>query len=516
MALQTKTITGSTSSSNWSWKMEIIENSISIEDNTSSITVKSYLGRPYSASYFGGNADVNITCNGDSRTTNNKTFSYPTNVAKEGWALIQTETFTVEHNADGSKEIVVSSSLSNASFTPKTASAETEEDESFVLTKIPRASSVSGGSGNIGSVSKISITRANDTFTHTLEYEFGDLSGTIATGVGTSYDWTIPTSFYAEIPNSNSGKGTIICKTYSGDTLVGTSSIEFTAKVVNSNPTIGTFTYQDSNSNTVSITGNNQRIIRNNSNLLFTVGSATPKNSATISKYEITFNNVVKSRTSVGDLDFGKINLSSNTTATLKVIDSRGNIATKQITVIVDNWILPTGLITLNRKNNFYSETYLTVDGTYSSLNGKNTMTIQYQYKEVSATEYSKLKTISDNTKETMNLDNNYQWNIKVVITDKIGTTTYNLFLDRGMPIAFFDRLLSSVGINCFPTLKQSLEVFGSFLLNNKSIVDLIYPIGSIYMSVDSTNPTTNFGGTWEQITDSNISSIGYIWKRTK
>ena len=512
MALQTKTITGSTVSSNWSWKMEIIENSISVENNTSSITVKSYLGRPYSASYFGGSANVNITCNGDSRTTNNKSFSYPTNVAKEGWALIQTENFNVEHNTDGKKTISVSSSLSNASFTPSSASASGEME----LTYIPRASSVSGGSGNIDSATKISISRASDTFKHTLEYEFGDLSGTIATNVEESYNWTIPTSFYAEIPNSNSGTGTIICKTYSDDKLVGTDSIEFTVKVVNSNPVIGTFTYKDSNSNTVAITGNNQRIIRNNSNLLFTIGSATPKNSASISKYEITFNNVVKSRTSVGDLDFGKINLSSNSTATLKVIDSRGNIATKEITIIIDNWMLPTGLITLNRKNNFYSETYLTVDGTYSSLNGKNAMTIQYQYKEVSTTEFSKLKTILDNAKETIDLDNNYQWNIKVVITDKIGTTTYNLFLDRGMPIAFFDRLLSSVGINCFPTLKQSLEVFGNFLLNNKSIVDLIYPVGSIYMSVNSTNPTTNFGGTWEQITDSNISSIGYIWKRTK
>ena len=33
-------------------------------------------------------------------------------------------------------------------------------------------------------------------------------------------------------------------------------------------------------------------------------------------------------------------------------------------------------------------------------------------------------------------------------------------------------------------------------------LVDLIYPIGSIYMSLNSTSPAILFGGTWEQITE--------------
>lgn len=35
---------------------------------------------------------------------------------------------------------------------------------------------------------------------------------------------------------------------------------------------------------------------------------------------------------------------------------------------------------------------------------------------------------------------------------------------------------------------------------NNKLLSDILYPVGSIYMSVNNTSPATLFGGTWTQI----------------
>lgn len=439
----------------FNWKLV----SQSIKDNYSTISWSLKGAGGYNEYYWTNVKEKYVTVNGSTQSNATIQTTYNGTTPFSG-------TSKIYHNSDGKKSF--SASAGGAFY--YYGSYNSTGSGSWTLPTIPRASSVSGGSGNIGSTSKISISRASSSFTHTLTYSFGNLTGTIATGVGTSYTWTIPTSFYAEIQNSNSGTGTITCKTYNGNTLIGTKACSFTAKVTNSNPTAGTFTYKDNNSQTVFITEDNQRIIRENSNLLFTIGTATPQNSATISKYEITFNGVTQSRTSAGDLDFGIINLSRNETATLKVTDSRGNTATKEIEVIIDDWVLPKGTISLNRKNNYYSETYLKVDGSYSSLNGKNTMAIQYQYKKISEKNFTELYDLEDNVQATLDLDNNYKWHVIVIVGDRLGETTYNLYLDRGMPIIYFDRLNENVGINCFPNSEYKFDVDGDLRGKNLPI----------------------------------------------
>lgn len=45
--------------------------------------------------------------------------------------------------------------------------------------------------------------------------------------------------------------------------------------------------------------------------------------------------------------------------------------------------------------------------------------------------------------------------------------------------------------------INMDTKLTGNLTINDKTIFDLIYPVGSIYMSVNSTNPTNLFGGTW-------------------
>ena len=43
----------------------------------------------------------------------------------------------------------------------------------------------------------------------------------------------------------------------------------------------------------------------------------------------------------------------------------------------------------------------------------------------------------------------------------------------------------------------------------SQEILNIIYPVGSVYMSTNSTNPSILFGGTWEQIKDRFLLACG-------
>ena len=192
-----------------------------------------------------------------------------------------------------------------------------------------------------------------------------------------------------------------------------------------------------------------------------TISSATGNKGASISRYEATINGTTRTIYSAGNIDFGVINSGSNLTLSVKVIDSRGNSTTATKTVQFLPWSLPSGIIYLKRKNNYEDESYLKIIASYSSINNKNSVTIKYQYKKTTDSSYSSQTTIANNTQITLSLSKDYAWDFKITITDRFGTTTYNTVLAKGKFILFVDTKKLSVGVNCFPSNSESLEING-------------------------------------------------------
>ena len=385
--------------------------------------------------------------------------------------LLFDKTVTIPHNADGSKTIYVSSYISHSRFTSNS------QGFNVTLTTIPRQANItsapnfydtdnptiqySNPAGNISAITSlqacISLTGAH------ADIAYRDISKT-----GTSYTFNLTQAernvLLAACPNSNTLSVRFIVRTIlSGQTYY--STVIRTMTVKNANPTITGASYADTNATTTAITNNNQKIIQGQSTVSFNFTTLAALKYATLTKVEVTVNAVTVSSNLSGSsisnktVSFGTINSSSNLSASVKLTDSRGNTTTQILNITMLAWSLPTAIITCSRLNNYYSETTLNVDALYSSLDGNNTITIQYQYKETTSSSWSALTTIQDNVPETITLDNTKQWNVKVIVADRIGSTTYNLVVDRGLPIIYFDRLKRSVSINCFPSENESLEV---------------------------------------------------------
>lgn len=319
---------------------------------------------------------------------------------------------------------------------------------------------------NIGDTIVVHMNRKSTVFTHTVVLKLGSYSYTISTGATDNITLDtdrIASNLYAQMPDSNAMTGEIAVTTYSGSAVIGTSSCTIIAHVVNSNPVFDVG-YSDTNSATVAITGDNQYIIRNNSTLRISVSNAKALNSATLKTLTAVVNGNAYTGTlngSTGVINVGVVNVSYDTEVTVKLTDSRGNAGQKNITVLVYDWTLPSAIIKLNRKSNYYSESILNVNADYASIGGKNEVTIKYRTKKAANSTFSTYTTIQNNTDTSFTADNKYEWNVQVEVSDRIGKTTYNLILSKGIPITYTDIKKHSFGVNCFPKHDNSLEVNG-------------------------------------------------------
>lgn len=286
---------------------------------------------------------------------------------------------------------------------------------------------------------------------------------TISTSISGYNGSSAVDGLYASIPNSKSGTYKVRV-TYNSNVDTKTGG----TYSVNTNvcmPSIRIVDYNDMNDTTIELTGDDADIVQNISTVSFFAWGVSALKFASITACSVSVNGNVHSLTLSGSVwrtDGITIDSGTDVDAVFTATDTRGLTASKTITVSMLPWHTPSAIISLQRQHNYYSETDITVDADYSSINDNNEITITYQATKDGDSSPSFSGTLQDNVQSTLNLNNEYGWTVSVTLTDLLGgSATYTMFVSRGMPIIYFDRLKSSVGINCFPQNNKSLEVNG-------------------------------------------------------
>lgn len=441
-------------------------------------------------------------------------------------ALLQKD-YRINHNADGTKpqfNISAKFDINISNYGSATAT------QAIKLPDIKRASTSSNISGTLGSAVAINITRQMSTFKHNLKYDFKGSTGTIATNVDTSYSWTLPTSFADLLPNDLSGTGTLIVETLSGSTVIGENRYTITATIPDTatyKPTLASVSLSDANTATGSlITGTN--FVRIMSRPKVTFGTATGKNGSTIKSYNAEVVGKNKFITGNGS-NFDMLDFTGSAVIRATVTDSRGlTSAPIDTTINVLDYFLPQTLslkITRAQSDPNVFQLSPIVEIAPLTVGGvqKNQLKIKVEvapyetgvYTVDNGSATNTWSTISKMNGELLNLGGSYDkaksWLVRVTVSDSFNTAmpigqtvssefalmvktptgvSFGKIWERGIIDAQGDVYVSG------KTDTKSLTVDG-FAISKLTILNMIYPVGSIFISTSSANPATTMGGTW-------------------
>ena len=275
----------------------------------------------------------------------------------------------------------------------------------------------------------------DNSYTYSLSITYSNAPEVVVTrGAGSqSAQFTIPSTWYAYIPNSETVTATATLTTFNGSTALGTSSKTFTVKVQASiKPTISAFTATHYSSNaTVSgwatfTQGYSQADLS---------ATATAGTGATIVSYAFSGDGVSQSGAGTS-VRSSMLETAGSKTYTLIVTDSRGRTATSTVTITVYPYTAPS-VSSMATYRCLSNGTQSDTEGTYAhstpvfayaSVNSKNSLSVaKIEYKQHSGTTWtSGVSPITSGTGYTFgggNINISYTYDVQCTITDALGNT---------------------------------------------------------------------------------------------
>lgn len=384
-----------------------------------------------------------------------------------------------------------------STFTADNATAELTMSVTVYNTSYTHTLVLKNGSTTVLTISSLSLTNGSNTITLTASQR---------------------STVLAAMSSVKSFTGTFELTTYSGSTQIGTTSSK-TATVqttaANSAPTFSGFTYADTNSTSVAVTGNDQILIQAVSTLVITAAAATAKNGATISSYSAVAGSATASSTTT-TITVGKVSNSGTVAVVVTAIDSRGytTSTTVNITVIAYEAISITNY-SARRVNEVEDTIQAAISGnikavTIGGANKNSLKYARYRYRKTSASSWSSWVYVTSSTSSTdtsfsysnnelVDLDADYSYYLEFRVDDQLTYDSVTITIAQGTPLLAFRR--KKVGINKREPA-SALDVDGVIMMNGYNVLGFIEALGSTEDFNDLTAP-----GIYTQATTANAST---------
>lgn len=432
-------------------------------NNRSNLSITIKFSANNSSTWFNSKS-LKCTCNGEEQS---KTVSL-----SKGGKVSATFTFSnIQHNDDGKKSVSWSWSIATGTSALGTLS----DSGTRTLTTIPRASDITASNADIGSSTIIVINKKASSFTTTIDYKFeNETSWTniVTKTSSTTYGWTLPESFYLQIPNKKYGIVTLRAITYDGDTKIGEKTTTFNAFANEElcKPVISNVGAIDTCEDTVLLTGDNTKFIKYESAPMLS-WDVSPKNGASIISQKV---NVVETVSPYSPLNWSDL-------YKLVVTDSRGYQTTYDFNLSVIDYFYPQITASGKRKTSTSSNIILNVTGKffndYFSDNIKNTATFKCNYKKKDDSGWSTITlTPTINADGTFTLtdfdlggicDYKYSWQFSISVMDKLFTQRSNFAITKGDPVYYW---YIKDGINYF-RVKGKLKADTEMKIGSKKVL---------------------------------------------
>lgn len=355
------------------YKLKVTLDTVSqnVNNNSSQVRIRAWLLNG-GWTFTGYQVTASVTVDGQTANYSGS----PAMLSQNSSIQLIDKTITITHGDDGSKVASMTARLQGGGgYSPNTLSIGRQ---GYQLAAIARASSATVPNGVIGSAMTITIQPVKAGYTHTVRYEFESRSGTIASNVATSANWTPPMELCDLYPNSTTGTGQIHVDTYSGGRKLGTRSFSTTLTIPDSvKPTLSNFSLLEG-SDVVKRVLPNGPFVQVLSQIKVNFGVAQGARGSTIKNYKAV---ILGSNQTVTENNgtFGIIDRSGEITVRASVVDSRGRESPAvDKKVRVEAYHAPILSFSVERAGALQDNLLINRNAKVASLGNKNRMKLRF------------------------------------------------------------------------------------------------------------------------------------------